>query len=334
MNYRFALVRFSAAACQNLRLALCLALCMLGLGASPNAVAPTALAARAESKDVEGSKDHPLISRYPGSVITEYGTTDFDEFTLPLGKVNGGVFVKSQHLEGKITYINYATPPERSDLEIYRNYEAALKTAGFETLFACVHNDGCGTSDFTLSGIQGGKRRWYSNGTRVLSAKLSRPEGDAFVYLEQHAWGENYVALFIVEPKPMETGLVVVNAAALEGGLTRIGHVEVPGIFFDFNKSDVKPESKPALEEVAKMLKANPSLRVWVVGHTDSVGTVEANQKLSEARAAAVAKALVAGYGIGAARLKGYGVGPLAPVASNDTEEGRAKNRRVELVKQ
>ena len=290
--------------------------------------------ARAQSKDVEGSKDHPLISRYPGAIISEYRTTAFDEFTLPLGKAKDGALVKSQHLEGKITYIEYATPPERSDLEVYHNYEGALKSAGFEVLFACAPNDGCGLADLTLSGMQGGKRRWFSNGTRILSAKLSRPEGDVYVYLEQHAWGENYAALFIIEPQPMETGMVTVNAAALAGGLTRAGHVEVPGIFFDFNKSDVKPESKPALAEVAKMLKANPSLHVWVVGHTDSVGTVEANQRLSEARAAAVAKTLVADYGISATRLKGYGVGPLAPVAPNDSEEGRAKNRRVELVKQ
>ena len=108
----------------------------------------------------------------------------------------------------------------------------------------------------------------------------------------------------------------------------------MPGIFFDFNKSDVKPESKPSLDEVARMVKANPSMKVWVVGHTDSVGTVEANQKLSEARALAVVNTLVANYGIPAARLKGYGAGPIAPVASNKTEEGRAKNRRVELVEQ
>jgi OOP family OmpA-OmpF porin len=112
------------------------------------------------------------------------------------------------------------------------------------------------------------------------------------------------------------------------------GHAEVPGIFFDFNKWEVKPESKPALDEVAKMLKANPSMKVWVVGHTDSVGTLEANGKLSEARAAAVAKILVTDYGINAARLRGMGVGPLTPVARNDTEEGKTRNRRVELVKQ
>jgi OmpA-OmpF porin, OOP family len=130
----------------------------------------------------------------------------------------------------------------------------------------------------------------------------------------------------------MESGLITMDAAGLQGVLAQVGPVEVPGILFRFNKSDVKPESKPALYEIAKMLKHSPSMRVWVVGHTDSVGTLEANMKLSESRAAAVASALAANYGISEARLRGCGAGSLTPVASNNTEDGRAKNRRVELV--
>jgi outer membrane protein OmpA-like peptidoglycan-associated protein len=127
---------------------------------------------------------------------------------------------------------------------------------------------------------------------------------------------------------------VVANAAALQGGLAQEGHVAVPGIFFDFNKSDVKPESQPALEEVAKLLKTNPSMRVWVVGHTDNVGSPESNVTLSNARAAAVIKALTQQMGIEPKRLAPHGAGPFAPVATNKTEEGRARNRRVELVEQ
>jgi outer membrane protein OmpA-like peptidoglycan-associated protein len=126
---------------------------------------------------------------------------------------------------------------------------------------------------------------------------------------------------------------VVANADALKSGLAGSGHVEVPGIFFDFARSDVKPESQPALQEVAKMLRANPSVKVWVVGHTDNVGTADSNVALSNARAAAVVQALVAA-GIDARRLTPHGDGPFAPVASNTTEEGRARNRRVELVAQ
>jgi len=125
----------------------------------------------------------------------------------------------------------------------------------------------------------------------------------------------------------------VANADALKSGLADVGHVEVPGIFFDFGKADIKPESQPAIDEVVKMLKASPALKVWVVGHTDNVGLGETNVALSNARAAAVVKALVAA-GIEPRRLIPEGVGPFSPVASNTTEDGRAKNRRVELVTQ
>ncbi|MBZ5628087.1 MAG: OmpA family protein [Acidobacteriia bacterium] len=126
---------------------------------------------------------------------------------------------------------------------------------------------------------------------------------------------------------------VVANAAAFQSGLKENGHVEVPGIFFDFGKSEIKPESEPALKEVAKLLQSNPALKVWVVGHTDNVGSVDGNMTLSGARAAAVVKALVQ-KGIDARRLAPHGAGPYAPVASNASDGGRAHNRRVELVAQ
>jgi OmpA-OmpF porin, OOP family len=127
---------------------------------------------------------------------------------------------------------------------------------------------------------------------------------------------------------------VVANAAALEGGLTSSGHAVVNGILFDTGKADVKPESAPALLEVAKLLKQYPTLKVYVVGHTDNVGVLAANIDLSKRRAASVMQALIAQYGIPALRLRAYGDGPYAPVGSNDSEDGRALNRRVELVKQ
>jgi outer membrane protein OmpA-like peptidoglycan-associated protein len=127
---------------------------------------------------------------------------------------------------------------------------------------------------------------------------------------------------------------VVADAAGLGSDIKSTGHVAVYGITFDTNKSVVKPESKASLDEIAKLLKQDPTLKLKVVGHTDMVGSPEANMALSQARAEAVVQALVAEGGVTAARLKGYGVGPLAPVASNDTDAGRAKNRRVELVKE
>ncbi len=103
---------------------------------------------------------------------------------------------------------------------------------------------------------------------------------------------------------------------------------------FDFNKSDVKPESEPALQEINKLLSNNPNLKVFIVGHTDNVAGADYNMKLSQARADAVVKVLTAKYKVNPKSLKAYGVGQLAPVAPNKSEEGRAKNRRVELVEQ
>ena len=106
------------------------------------------------------------------------------------------------------------------------------------------------------------------------------------------------------------------------------------GIYFETGKSELKPESAQAIAEVAKLLKEDAGLKLYVVGHTDNAGALEGNMKLSQDRAQSVVQALVRTHGLEAARLKAYGDGPYAPVASNDSEDGRAKNRRVELVKQ
>jgi outer membrane protein OmpA-like peptidoglycan-associated protein len=110
--------------------------------------------------------------------------------------------------------------------------------------------------------------------------------------------------------------------------------VALYGIYFDSAKAEVKPESQPALTEIAKLLGSNPKLKLHVVGHTDSTGEVAKNIELSRARAKAVALALTTKYSVPAWRLRAEGVGPLSPVASNADEGGRAKNRRVELVEQ
>jgi outer membrane protein OmpA-like peptidoglycan-associated protein len=117
-------------------------------------------------------------------------------------------------------------------------------------------------------------------------------------------------------------------------GLSSTGHVAIYGIYFDFNKSDLKPESESALKEIAKLLIGNPNLKVFIVGHTDNVGGIDYNMNLSQARAGAVVQALTKKYKVKPQQMKAYGVGQLAPVAPNKTEEGRAKNRRVELVEQ
>lgn len=130
----------------------------------------------------------------------------------------------------------------------------------------------------------------------------------------------------------MDAGLVTVDAGAMKKAIAETGRVALYGLFFDTGRAEVKSDSRPALDEIAKLLKSDPTLRVLVVGHTDTVGSLQGNQDLSLRRAHSVVDALVKGHGIDAGRLQAVGVGFAAPVATNRNEQGRAKNRRVELV--
>jgi len=296
--------------------------------------------AAGQDQDAEGSKDHPLISRYPGSYINRYLTKEFDEFTLPLGKLADEKFTKSQRLEGKVTRIVYVAPEGRSVLEVFRNYQGALKKAGFETLFTCGPQDcyGSGSSSARVYGTGDYDDYWGpDHGIRYVSAKLARPEGDVYVSLlvdDQGGNGRPNVELYVIETKPMESELITVNAASLANDINRTGHASVYGIYFDTGKADIKPESDATLKEIAKLLQGDPRLKLYVVGHTDNQGALDLNMDLSRRRADAVLAALTTKYAVPAGRLRAYGSGPYAPVASNKTEEGRAKNRRVELVEQ
>ena len=252
--------------------------------------------------DYKSCKDHPLFpTRMPDFYISDCKTVEFDgyEFFLPKAKKN--------RQEGKFTFITYSLErgkPDASGVAVVRNYEAALTKIGG-----------------TVAAQD--PQRWV-NGSVVVDGR------EVWAQAEK---GNGKIWLRIVEKQPMKQHIVA-DAASLTNDLKATGHVAVYGIFFDTGKSVVKPESKPALDEVAKMLKADPALKLWVVGHTDWVGSVDDNMRLAQARADAVASELGSAHGIPAGRLKGYGVGPLAPVAGNGDEAGRAKNRRVDLVKQ
>lgn len=160
--------------------------------------------------------------------------------------------------------------------------------------------------------------------------KLAKGGQEIWVQVQAFNGGEGYV-LTIVEKGALKQE---VDASEMQTALKQEGRIALYGIYFDTGKSEVKPESEPALEQIAALLARDPDLRLHVVGHTDNVGDVAMNMDLSRRRAVAVVQALVAKRGVAQGRMRPDGVGPLAPVASNDTEAGRAKNRRVELVKQ
>ena len=272
-----------------------------------------ALPCGAQQKDEPGSKDPKLLTRMPGFYISDYRESQFDahDFVVQTPKTVG-----KQHVEGHLTYWRYditsaavATPP--SWLQIARNYQNAVERLGGKKMY----DAGPGNNyDSTFLISKNGTDTWIELNPRGRST------------------GSGMYTLLIVEVQKMQQD-VVANADALKGGLADSGHVEVPGIFFDFGKSELKPESQAAIQEIAKLLQSNPALKLWVVGHTDAVGSAESNVTLSNARAAAVIQALTQRNGIDSKRLAPFGNGPYAPVASNDSEDGRARNRRVELVK-
>ncbi len=257
-------------------------------------------------EDIEGSKDPDLFTRMPNYFINEYKDEDFGKFDFWLG---GEKYqsVEGRHLE-LIYNLKENVSQSHSGLQITRNYINALKKIGGQVV---KEFDDGGTNYAVVKLIKDGKEIW----AQIVSGG-----------------GGNY-SLAIIEKEAMAQD-VIADATSMSNSINQTGKVALYGIYFDTGKSILKPESQPALAEIGKLMKADPALKLFVVGHTENVGAYDANMKLSMDRAAAVVNALVTQQSISAVNLKACGDGPTAPVASNDTEEGKAKNRRVELVKQ
>jgi outer membrane protein OmpA-like peptidoglycan-associated protein len=292
-------------------------------------LAATCAALLGASAAPAANDDHPLVTRYPNSKLTKHEVKDFDAYQLVTGlDVNEMKFV-GKPVEGKVTRIVYTNPPDRSTLEIFRNYRQALEAAQAEVLYEC-ELDGCGKPYARSAWSRFNGLFAASDGDpRYLAARVERGDQHAYVALMV---GKQRTQLDVVEVKAMDTGLVAVDADALAKDLAKSGTVRIYGILFDVDKANIRPESKPALDAIAGLLKAQPTLAIFVVGHTDSTGALDHNMKLSAARARSVVTALTNLYGIAATRLDAHGVGPLAPVAPNTTDEGKQLNRRVELV--
>ena len=269
------------------------------------------------------NEGHPLIKPFEGSYIQGQEVKEFDEQQLVIGKVQEDGSVNTVKLEGKVTRIDYGDPENRSSLERIRNYEEAFKKAGFEIKFICGKEE-CGPE----IGIE---TIGYYPPERYLTAFLKRKEGNVWVgvFVPAGPWSK----IIVVEEKPMETGMVKVTADVFKTNILRDGHAAVYGIYFDTGKSVIKPESDATIKEIAALLKANTTMQVYIVGHTDIMGKLKENMELSQKRAEAVVNELITKYKIPSTSLEAKGVGPLAPVATNDTEEGKELNRRVEIVK-
>ncbi len=265
---------------------------------------PAFTAAQTEP-DAENCKDSALLSRLPGCWIESCETKDFDEaeFATSAAQVTGDAPATKQ--EGAKERVNYFCPPRVSVVQIHRNVENALKAGGYTIAFSGGSGD--------LKVVTGQK-------DGVWITTRAQPWNDQSMY-----------ELVAVRTKAMAQEMKA-SADAWAAEIARTGRVAVYGINFDTGKAAVRPDSEPVLQEIVKLLKAQPTLKLKIEGHTDNVGAKAANQKLSEERAASVV-AWLAAHGIDKARLASAGFGDSKPVGENTTEAGRAKNRRVELVK-
>ncbi|NHZ61904.1 OmpA family protein [Massilia genomosp. 1] len=326
----------------------CLLVLLAALCAGPAAGAN----ANRVDADKPGGSDHPLISRYAGSTLYTYG--DDNVGTAPMLEPGKGRPVE-QIIEGKVATRAYWGPAGRSALEVFRNYQSALRNAGFQPVYECevarceadkvqhilvrwpiaarwVGND---KSDYHVI-----RMFEYKPGFHYIHARKSGPHGpvDVQVALREGDAGNKGTAdkvlqyVQVVEAATVEQGKVTVDAAAIGSALKREGRIALYGVLFDTSQAAIKPESGATLEQMAKTLKDDPQLQVLIVGHTDNQGAIDANLALSRKRAQAVVERLTGRYGIAPARLQAHGVANLSPTSSNSDDAGRARNRRVEMV--
>ncbi|GJQ31662.1 MAG: membrane protein [Ignavibacteriaceae bacterium] len=251
-------------------------------------------------------KDHPLFNSMPKYFISSLEEKEFDSFIFP---VESSTYDNRElkTVEGKFfdyTYQITEGEKEASPLQIFRNYENAITKAGGK-IIAKVIEDG--------------------NSYSFVTGMFSKNKREVWVYIE--ASGYDY-RLVIIEKEEM---VQVIKANEMLDALSKDGFIAL-NILFETGKATIQAESKPLIDQVFELLKTNPDLKVSIEGHTDNTGTAAGNRKLSEDRAKSVVAALIA-LGINKERLTAAGWGQEKPVADNRTEEGRAKNRRVEIVK-
>jgi outer membrane protein OmpA-like peptidoglycan-associated protein len=243
-------------------------------------------------------KDYRLLGHMPGYVAQPPTAKSFDEYSFPTA--DGEVKIR-----GKLYSVDYAEPqkkPERqvTTQEIIENYREALKDLSAEFL----RDEGLGAENIT--------------------ARLDDHGQTVYVFV-------NVSRVVAVEEKPFQMTVQPPTADAMKDKLDKDGHIALY-VNFDFAKATLKPDAAPTIAQIVALMKSNPDLKAEIDGHTDGIGGHDYNMKLSKDRAASVVAAVVAG-GIDGSRLTSAGFGPDKPIASNDTDEGRAKNRRVELVK-
>lgn len=306
--------------------------------------------------DAEGSSDHPMITRYPGAYIAGYEVEKYKEYDLAIGPVTGYRFIAERDtIAGKLTRITYYLPLSKEQLslsEVYQDNLQALEKAGVNILAKGYHPEAKPQGEVGMGGWIGtalgpnsfgsGSAANYlfagtssSGGTFSIVGRVQNPEGNTYIaqYGERHSDELILYHTDILEEKAAETGKVSADADFIKKEMEERGSATIYGINFEYNSSSLQDQSKPVIAEIAKYLQLNPGISLYVVGHTDMDGTLDYNLKLSKDRAKAVVDELTGNHGIESSRLTGEGVGFLSPKASNITDEGKALNRRTEIVR-
>lgn len=303
--------------------------------------------------DMPGSKDHPEIPRIQGTYIIGYDFSDFDAGRFI--RVTSDKKLDLSMPEGKRTRLIYIGDATQSSLQLFRNYQTAFNRTGeFEELYSCQRDD-CEKSRLprTIWAIDNqfpslfSRRHEYYDGTTHKDAMYlygTLQKGETLYHVSvftalvstgytEQAKNRPVAHLEIVEVEEFEPALDSVDAADVSNQLETQGHIALYGIQFEFDSATLQSSSAKTIEEVAKSLAANRAIKVYVVGHTDNAGDYKYNRDLSQQRADAVVQELIKGYAVAEERLVAIGVGPVAPRANNESDEGRAINRRVEIVR-
>jgi outer membrane protein OmpA-like peptidoglycan-associated protein len=296
------------------------------------AVTLSAGGALAAGVDVTGSADYPDIGRFEGAWITKYEAKDFDEYWLATGPVKAREHGEGASYEGRVVRIGYSLSAGPSVLEVARNYENRLTENGYEIIYKCRDKE-CGDYNFRYFGTEVLPAPSMSVNLGDFRYIAAAKKGDPTVHVGILVSSNNGAVqnqVMVVETGEMENRMV--DAKEMAESISGTGKIAIYGILFDYDKADIRPESRPALDQIAELMNDNPELKILVVGHTDNEGDMDYNLDLSMRRAGAIVAELSGAYGIPGDRLMPAGAGFMSPVASNRTDAGRAENRRVELV--
>lgn len=302
------------------------------------------------AQDKSGCKDHPVITRYPGSVIGYCEEQNHVEYAIAHGKISGYRRIDQwTEVKGKRTRIYYTVKGDMSIRDVYLNYQNALKRAGANMLADGIEDKSTSpnTGSRTYLGVHYGRNEFppsvgidllkgsaTSGGSFLLAGTLNDQGTTVHVVIggSQYTNETKVILVDIIEEVGIDTDKVQVNAEWMKQQIDRYGKVALSDILFDTDKATVQAGSMPVIAEIGKLLKAHPKLNVYIVGHTDMTGALEHNLDLSRRRAEEVVRLLITANGIDNNRLAGHGVGPLVPVSTNTTPDRRQLNRRVEVV--